>query len=184
VQEFVFASILIQRRAGPRPVVTSRRVLSDLTSAADLQWVVRWLVQTAGWDSNQTRQLLASRPRTSPRTALQSRSTVREGQWMVEECHLTTLAPFAVDAACPNWYATLLQWCDGRMTAREHLQYLRDTRVVPESAPEDVFATMIRQLVDAGLVEIDEFRLPDATAMRETAEWERAPVSGPVERAD
>jgi hypothetical protein len=44
---------------------------------------------------------------------------------------------------------------------------------------------MIRQLVDAGLVEIDEYRLPDSTAMRDSAGMrERATGSRPVERAD
>ena len=110
---------------------------------------------------------------------------LHEGQWGVEECQLVTLAPFAVEAACPNWYATLLQFCDGRMTAREHLQYLRDTHAVPDTAPEDLFASMIHQLVDAGLVEIEEFRLPDATAMRDEAGVRERPAENtPVERAD
>jgi SAM-dependent methyltransferase len=185
VDQLVFTSILVQRRAERRPVVTSRRVVSPLTSAADLQWVLRWMVQTASWDADQMRQLLGSRPRTLPRTELRSRSIVRDRQWTVEECTLVTLAPFAVEASCPAWYATLLQWCDGRMTAREHLQFLRETKVVPESAPEDLFVTMIRQLVDAGLIEIDEFRLPDATAMRDAAGVRERTTDGPtVERAD
>jgi hypothetical protein len=147
--------------------------------------VLRWLVGTVRWDANEMRRLLASRPRTLPHTELRSRSSLRDGQWSVEECLLITLAPFAVEAACPNWYATLLQFCDGRMTAREHLQYLRDTHAVPDTAPEEVFAMMIRQLVDAGLIEIDEFRLPDATAMRESAGVRERPTEGrPVERAD
>ena len=185
LEQLVMCAVLIQRRDTPRPVVTTRRLLSELTSAADFQWVLGFLVETAGWDEGQQRQLLASRPRLLPRTELRSRSLVRDGQWSVEECALVTLAPFAVEASCPTWYATFLQWCDGRMTVREHLQYLRDTKVVPDSAPEDLFAGMIRQLVDAGLVEIDEFRLPDATAMRE-ATVER-PAGGPrprIERAD
>jgi hypothetical protein len=71
------------------------------------------------------------------------------------------------------------------MTAREHLQYLRDTRAVPDGAPEDLFAMMIRQLVDAGLIEIDEFRLPDSTAMRDSVGVRERPTgSRPVERAD
>jgi methylase of polypeptide subunit release factors len=185
IEALVFVSLLIQRRANERPVITTRRALSPLTSAADMQWVLRWLVATAGWDMTDSRRLLSSKPRTLPRTELRSRSTLQDGQWSVEECQLVTLAPFAVEAACPNWYATLLQFCDGRMTAREHLQYLRDTRAVPDTAPEDLFASMIRQLVDAGLVEIEEFRLPDATAMRESAGVrERTAGSGPVERAD
>lgn len=185
IEELVFVSLLMERRANARPVITTRRALSPLTSAADMQWVLRWMVGTASWDMADTRRLLGSRPRTLPRTELRSRSMLQEGQWGVEECQLVTLAPFAVEAACPNWYATLLQFCDGRMTAREHLQYLRDTHAVPDTAPEDLFASMIRQLVDAGLVEIEEFRLPDATARREEAGVRERPAENtPVERAD
>ena len=185
IEQLVFVSLLMEKRASARPVITTRRALSPLTTAADMQWVLRWMVGTADWDMADTRRLLGSRPRTLPRTELRSRSVLREGQWGVEECQLVTLAPFAVEAACPNWYATLLQFCDGRMTAREHLQYLRDTHAVPDTAPEDLFASMIRQLVDAGLVEIEEFRLPDATAVREEAGVrERAAGNTPVERAD
>jgi hypothetical protein len=185
IEQLVFVSLLLERRASPRSTITTRRALSPLTTAADLQWVLRWMVGTAGWDLEDTRRLLSSRPRTLARTELRSRSKLQEGQWSVEECQLVTLAPFAVEAACPSWYATLLELCDGRITAREHLQHLRETRAVPENAPEEVFATMIRQLIDAGLVEIDEFRLPDATAMRESAGVRERPTdSGPVERAD
>ena len=185
IEQLVFVSLLMERRANGRPVITTRRALSPLTSAADLQWVLRWMIGTASWDLADLRRLLGSRPRTLPRTELRSRSMLQDGQWAVEECQLVTLAPFAVEAACPTWYATLLQFCDGRMTAREHLQYLRDTHAVPDTAPEDLFASMIHQLVDAGLVEIDEFRLPDATAMREEpGVRERAAENTPVERAD
>jgi SAM-dependent methyltransferase len=185
IEQLVFVSMLVQRRERDRPVVTTRRVLSPYTSAADMQWVLRWLLATSAWTTEDTRRLLSSRPRTVPRTELRSRSMLHEGQWSVDECTLITLAPFAVEATCPLWYATLLQFCDGSMTARDHLQYLRDTRAVPDTAPEDMFAMMIRQLVDAGLVEIDEFRLPDETAMRESAGVrERATGGGRVERAD
>ena len=185
IEQMVVASLLMQRRESQRPVVTSRRALSPVTSSADLQWLARWLVATESWGPEDVRRLLGSRPRTLPRTELRSRSMLHDGQWSVAECLLVTLAPFAVEASCPTWYATLLQFCDGRMTAREHLQYLRDTHAVPESASEDAFAVMIKQLVDAGLVEVEEFRLPDATAMRETAGMrERTTDSRPVERAD
>ena len=185
IEQLVFVSMLLQRREDERAVVTTRRVLSPYTTAADMQWVLRWMQGTATWDVAETRRLLASRPRTLPRTELRSRSLLQDGQWSIDECTLITLAPFAVEASCPLWYATLLQFCDGSMTARDHLQYLRDTRAVPDSAPEDVFAMMIRQLVDAGLIEIEEYRLPDATAMRESVGVrERATDTRPVERAD
>lgn len=185
IEALVFVSVLLQRRSEERPVITTRRMRSPLTSGGDMQWVTRWLVSTASWTAEDELRLLSSRPRTLPRTELRSRARLAEGQWSTDECSLVTLAPFAVEATCPQWYATLLQWCDGRMTAREHLQYLRDTHAVPDDAPEEAFAHMIRQLVDAGLVEIDEFRLPDATALRDTVgvrEWARG--GQPVERAD
>jgi len=185
VRELVSVALLLQRRTTERQVVTSRRALSTLTSAADLQWVIRWLTATSDWDLPKLRRLLNSHPRMSPRTQLRSRSVLREGQWMVEECELVTLAPFAVEASCPNWYATLLMWCDGRMSAREHLQFLRDTHVVPDNAPEDAFASMILQLVDNGLVEIEDFPLPDATVLREPGTLrERSTGAPPIERAD
>ena len=185
VDGLVTASVLVQRRSTARPVITTRRVRSSLTSGGDMQWMMRWMVTTASWSPSDELRLLSSHPRTLPRTELRSRSRLVDGQWCGEECLLVTLAPFAVEATCPSWYATLLQWCDGRMTAREHLQYLRDTHAVPDDAPEEAFARMIRQLLDAGLVEIDEFRLPDATAMRDTfGVRDRARNGQPVERAD
>jgi SAM-dependent methyltransferase len=185
IDSFVLASILVQRRSSPRSVITTRRMHSPLTRGGDLQWMLRWMVATSTWTTDDELRLLSARPRTLPRTELRSRSRLDEGRWSTEECTLVTLSPFAVEASCPAWYASLLQWCDGRMTAREHLQYLRDTRAVPDDAPEEVFVRMIRQLVDAGLVEIEEFRLPDATAMRDTVGVrERARGTTPVERAD
>ncbi|HKW11551.1 MAG TPA: class I SAM-dependent methyltransferase [Gemmatimonadaceae bacterium] len=185
IDSLVLVAVLLQRRSGPRSVITTRRVQSPLTTGGDLQWMMRWQVASSTWTAEDELRLLSMRPRTLPRTELRSRSRLTEGQWSTEECTLVTLSPFAVEATCPSWYATLLQWCDGRMTGREHLQYLRDTHAVPDDAPEETFARMIRQLVDAGLVEIDEFRLPDATAMRETlGVRERARGSAPVERAD
>ncbi|HEY7237362.1 MAG TPA: methyltransferase [Gemmatimonadaceae bacterium] len=184
IQEMVLLAMLLERHSADRPAVTTRRVQSPFTTAADMRWILRWLAKTVTWDMADWRRLLASRPRILPRTHLRSRSTLKDGQWSVDECTLVTHAPFAIEASCPTWYATLLQFCDGRMTAREHLQYLRDTHAVPDSASEEAFTMMIRQLVDAGLVEIEEFRLPDATALRENDARERSTGSRSVERAD
>jgi methylase of polypeptide subunit release factors len=113
IQQLVFCSLLFQRRANDRPVITTRRALSPLTGAADLQWVLRWMVGTAGWDMSDMRRLLGSRPRTLPRTELRSRSILRNGQWSVEECLLVTLAPFAVEALAT--VSARLAWPWGEM---------------------------------------------------------------------
>jgi len=166
VEKLVFVALIIQRRGTARPVVTTRRLVSPHTSAADLQWVLRWLVANADGDPARLRRLLDSRPRTSPRTELRSRSVLRDGEWLMDECALVTAAPFAVQASCPAWYPIFLARCDGAVTVREHLQHLRDSKLAPEDAPPEAFASMIRQLVDSGFVEIEEFPLPDATARR------------------
>jgi SAM-dependent methyltransferase len=166
VEKLVFVALIVQRRAAERPVITTRRLVSPHTGAADLQWVLRWLVANADGNPASLRRLLDSRPRASPRTELRSRSVLRDGEWVLEDCALVTEAPFAVQAACPPWYPMLLARCDGRISAREHLQYLRETELAPEDAPPDAFASMIRQLVDSGFVEIEEHPLPDATMMR------------------
>ena len=166
VERLVFVVLIIQRRATERAVVTTRRLASPHTGAADLQWVLRWLVANADGDPGRLQRLLDSRPRTSPRTELRSRSVLRDGEWLTDECKLVTASPFAVQASCPPWYPMLLARCDGTITAREHLQHIRDLKIVPEDASPEAFAAMVRQLVDSGFLEIVEFPLPDATAMR------------------
>jgi methylase of polypeptide subunit release factors len=166
VTHLLHASILLRRRSQDRPVSTARRRLSALTTPEDVQWLLRWNTAVAGWDPARERRLLESRPRTLPRTELQARSRLQDGQWALEGCTLTTHSPFEVQADCPNWFLSLLMWCDGRLTARDHFQHLKDTGMVSDEVPEEEFAGMIRQLVDAGVIEIEEFPLPNSTALR------------------
>ena len=63
IEQMVVVALLLQRRNSDREVITTRRALSPLTSAADLQWLVRWLLTTNGWGIEEYRRLLASRPR-------------------------------------------------------------------------------------------------------------------------
>jgi methylase of polypeptide subunit release factors len=170
IEQFVETLILLQRQATKRPVVTTRRALTGLTTAADFQWLLHWLTTTAAWGDGRTRRLLDSRPRTLPRTEVRSRSTLHDGGWRMVQCMVVTLAPFAVEATCPTWVPTLLVWCDGHMTAREHLQHLKDARLVPDDAAEETFAGMIQLLVDSALVEIEEFPLPAAASQSDSGD--------------
>jgi len=158
IQRFVSVSILCGRRRSTRPVATARRLLSPATTRDDFQWLLRWSETTAAWDEAGALHLLDERPRANPHVELRSRSSHRAGQWMVEECRLVTVRPFMVEVSCPNWVATLLTWCDGRATARDHFARLLAMGLVPPGAL-DGFAVMLRQLVDSGVLEIDEGRL-------------------------
>lgn len=159
VERFVNAAFLIQRRKSARPVVTRRRMVSSATTAEHFQSYLQWSTTSARWGENLDR-LLESRPRRSPDVELHSHSAWRGGRWTVVESSLVTRTPFATEANCPAWFATLLARCDGAMTAREHLKHLRDIGVIPESGAEREFAVLIGRLIDGGFVVVD---FPDSS---------------------
>jgi hypothetical protein len=157
----VNAAFLIQRRKTDGPVVTRRRVLSGSTTASHFQWALRWSTWIA--DREQAAStVLDAKPRSLSSTELRSRARCQDGRWSVIESTLVTLTPFAVEASCPPWFATLLSWCDGQTPARAHLERLRELRLLPASATEKEFATVILELADAGFVELEIFPIPIA----------------------
>jgi methylase of polypeptide subunit release factors len=153
VERFVTALFMVQRRATTRPVFTRRRVVSTETSAADFQWYLRWSTATA--EPMSAEQFLNARPVAAPGVELRSRSIYQNGGWTAADTMLVTRRPFALEATCPSWFATLLSWCDGQRTAREHLQRLREEGVIAESGSESEFAFVIGRLADGGFVELD-----------------------------
>jgi hypothetical protein len=159
VEQFVNAVFLIQRRRGERAVVTRRRILSRQTTADDVQWYLNWATSTVGWEKAPAR-FLAARPRRSPHVELRSRSVCRDGKWSVIGTSVMTLSPFAAEAACAPWFATLLSWFDGQTTVHEHFERLRDLGLIPDAASEQEFAVLTGQLADGGFIELDQFPLP------------------------
>ena len=153
VERFVTALFMVQRRATARPVFTRRRIVSTETSAADFQWYLRWSTATAAPMSAEA--FLDARPLAAPGVELRSRSIYQNGGWTTADTMLVTRRPFALEATCPPWFATLLGWCDGQRTAREHLQRLRDEGMIAESGSESEFAFVIGRLADGGFVELD-----------------------------
>jgi methylase of polypeptide subunit release factors len=153
VERFVTALFMVQRRATARPVFTRRRVVSAETSATDFQWYLRWSTATAMPVSAE--QFLDARPVAAPGVELRSRSIYQNGGWTTADTMLVTRRPFALEASCPPWFATLLGWCDGQRTAREHLQRLRDEGVIASSGSDTEFAFVIGRLADGGFVELE-----------------------------
>jgi SAM-dependent methyltransferase len=159
VEQFVNAVFLIERRREKQAPVTRRRVLSGETTADDLQWYMSWATSTAAWGKDVER-FLDARPRRSPHVELRSRSVFRDRRWSVTGMSVSTLSPFAAEAACASWFATLLSWLDGRATVREHFARLRDTGLIPEASSDADFATLVGQLADGGFIELDLFPWP------------------------
>jgi methylase of polypeptide subunit release factors len=163
IERFVSTAFVIQRRATPRAVVTRRRNISVRTTADDFQWYLEWSIAEEAW-SGSAERYLSSRPRAVPSIEFRSRAIYQDGEWQTIHTSLATLAPFAAEAECAPWFGALLARCDGMVTAREHLEHFRRAGVVSADAKEDDFAGLIRQMADAGFIELDFFPLPSRLA--------------------
>ncbi len=160
IEQFVYVGFLIRRRLVVGTPVTRRRILSAETRAAHLGWFLDYVSVVAGLERGSSR-FLDARPRASAHTELLSRSVLQNGTWSVAASSLVTHVPFSVQAECPAWFATFLTWCDGRATAREQLNRLRNAGIVADSAKDVDFAILIAELAEGGFVELDLVPFPD-----------------------
>src|SRR5205085_4125897 len=94
-------------------------------------------------------------------TELRVRSSLCDGVWKPVETTINSMSPFAVTSPCPAFLPAMLGRCDGKTTAREHLARLRSEGVVPDSASDDDFAQLIRELADGPYLELELFPLPE-----------------------
>jgi hypothetical protein len=82
---------------------------------------------------------------------------------VADGCTLTTVWPFAVEARCPPWTATLLSRCDGHRTTRDHLRFLQESGALPAEASAVEFGKLVRALVQGGFLELADFPLPSSS---------------------
>jgi SAM-dependent methyltransferase len=80
--------------------------------------------------------------------------------WSVESCELASDVPFTTTLVCSVDAATFLVRCDGVSTVREHAAKLVEEGLLPADGAEDALFELVRALIGAGCLEIDEFRLP------------------------
>jgi hypothetical protein len=85
-----------------------------------------------------------------PRIQMRVDHSFKNNRWVTQDCVLSTVTPFVVEAKCPPWMATVIARCDGKLTTREHLDFLKSSGSVPPQAQEMEFAEMIRSLIDGG----------------------------------
>jgi methylase of polypeptide subunit release factors len=161
VERFVEVGFVLHRRLDPsqRAPLTIRKALSPLTTGHHLLWYLKWTELSLQWRDDPT-PLLDTRPRPANGAELRSRSLLRDGTWLVTHAALLSRVPFVAEGECPAWFATLLGWCDGRVTAREHLARLRELEFISPSATDADFALIVQRLADGGLIELEICPLP------------------------
>jgi SAM-dependent methyltransferase len=150
VEALAYGYVVIQRRAAPRSVFTVRRNVGPKTGPAELAWLVDWA--TAALDTN---KLLESKPRARAGVTLQVEHRFVEGAWQPESFRLESEYPFSATMRAEPWTANLLTLADGTRTVRQLLDQLLDDSVPPED-----FARAIASMVSAGLLELDDYKLP------------------------
>jgi hypothetical protein len=160
VDHLVYCSIVIQRRSEPREVFTARRQVGSGMGLPEMEWLLQW--EAAAAQPATLQRLIEARPVASGRARLLLAHAMQSGTWMADGCTLTTEWPFAVEARCPVWTASLTARCDGRRSSRNHLQLLKESGAVPSDASEQEFAKLIRALISGGFLELAEFPLPQS----------------------
>ena len=158
VEHLVYGSMVIQRRSEVRQVFTARRQVGSAMGVPEVEWLLRW--ETAAAQHPTLQRLIESRPAVASRVRLRLAHTMQAGTWVPDECLVATPWPFAVEAKCPPWTATLLARCDGHSTTSDHLEFLKGRGDIPADAPASEFVKLIRALIAGGFLEVADFRLP------------------------
>ncbi len=149
VERLVYGSFIIQRPAVPRPTFTARRQAGPESGVADVEWLLGWEGESAARAGDRLGDM---RPVVSGACRMRLGHAYSGGSWTVEDCQLTTGAPFALEARCPPWTAILLEKCNGTASVRELHQRLHASGVLPASLGPAEFAKLVRSLISGGFL--------------------------------
>lgn len=155
VRNLVYGLVVIQRRDSERSVFTIRREASPQTGPAECAWLIEWATAASNVDA-----ILQARPHAGKHASLRIDHRLAEGAWQPESLRLESQYPFAVTMRAEPWSANLLTIADGSRTTAELLAHLISSGVLPEQAEPAEFARIVAAMVFAGLLELDEYKLP------------------------
>jgi SAM-dependent methyltransferase len=158
VENLVYGSMVIQRRSHDRQIFTARRQVGSAMGVAEVEWLLRW--EAAAAQPGVLEHLIEEKPAAASGTRLRLAHSMQRGVWVPDECQLATAWPFAVEAKCPPWTASLLAHCDGSSSTRAQLAFLQDRGDLPPDAPASEFVKLIRALISGGFMEVSGFHLP------------------------
>ena len=157
VDQLVYCSMVIHRHATAGPAFTCRRQSGQDTGPDEVEWLMRW--ESTNTASDSADWLLAATPSASSHMGMRLSQVLQGGEWIVNECLLTTSFPFVVEAKCPPWVATLATAADGKRTTLDLFDLLRQSGALPPHAPPAEFARLMRSLVAGGFLEVREHPL-------------------------
>jgi methylase of polypeptide subunit release factors len=151
IERQVYASMAIRRHRGNRPPVTLRRQLGTPENPAPIARLIRW--QSELGDVDALPGILACRPRIAPGTTRHVVDQLVGREWKPMKQSLAREHPFTMRSdADPAVYDFLMR-ADGVQTVREHWEGMRSAGVISQDLSEEGFATIIRWLAAAGIID-------------------------------
>ena len=141
VKNFVCGLLLSQGKESKRNAFSVRRQKGERSGAAEIQWLREWESIQAGAPGSEL--LLASRPRRSHHLELQVVHSDRHGELVPRKHALRIAYPFEFEEECPEWVATLVARCDGKLTARELLAVGKREHWIHPDTPDEEYARVL-----------------------------------------
>ena len=161
VKSLVNGILVMQRKEAARRAFTIRRQKGERTGAAEIDWLLSW--QTFWASPTGMERVLPSRPLASTNLELHVVHTKHYGELKPSKFTLRTRYPFRVEYECPAWVASLVERCDGKVTAQELFEAGKREQWIPSEVSADQFTGTVGELISRGILEIEDFELPGRT---------------------
>ena len=160
VTHLVHGTLVIERHRTPKPAVTARRQVGcDVGLVGTEDWLFNW--ETAVLSPGFAERLLAGQPWASARAEVTVTLRAGDGEpWVPVKATMRTDWPFGTVVDAPPVAAALVSRADGHRSVAEHLAYFRREGSVPPDTTDDQFVTLVRILISAAILGLDEFPLP------------------------
>jgi methylase of polypeptide subunit release factors len=160
VTRLVHGTLVIQRHRNQAPAVTTRRQFGPGQGfAGGEDWLLGW--ESAAADPKFPAWIREARPWSSARAEVAISLRAGDGMpWAPTKATMRTDWPFAIAVDGPPVAAALVSRCDGRIPVAEHLAFFRESGALPPEVPDDQFLILVKVLISAGILGIDEFPLP------------------------
>jgi SAM-dependent methyltransferase len=161
VRELLNSELVIQHNAGRRPPFTLRRVMPSNTSAATVEWFLRWEAEMRLKSTLES--MLESKPSAIEGTEVTVRQVLRDGELIPEEFKVSVKRPFEVDFNVQPWMTLLLASCDGKNTVVELHELSKQNEWIAPQTPVMEFCGLLATLISVGFLQTEKIRWPVAT---------------------
>lgn len=161
VETILYGVIVIERHQRQRAPLTARCQKSPRSGNEIIEWFREWQLSAAEPRFQET--LTKARPFLGQGVLLTVTHEERNGQLFPVEFRMRAKHPLISDARVEPWVAALIGACDGTRTCIELFGYLKEEEVITDEMSEDAFRSVLRQLLESGFLQIEEFQLPGGT---------------------